>query len=150
MKRQMALARVVHLVLLAVLRFMATRDSVYVGLKYALVMSALWWLIEMAIRLNPSMLNIPGLSDHEHEQLMFLEPKDVGPVIAPICIGAACAAVLFGMAVTSLVASSATTGSDIAILFVPATPLMLGIPLYLVIGRLNELQTERCKRRADV
>jgi len=84
--KSQVLGRSLNAILLAVLWGVARQHDVYVGLKYALAMAALWLLVEVAIRMNPGMLNNPMVDDRGREHLMDLAPSIIGGVVAPVCM----------------------------------------------------------------
>lgn len=115
------------------------RVQFFWGLTYAIGMAALWALLEMAIRLNPGMLNNPALSAAERDLLMDVEPSVVGNVVAPVCIGASIAAALLGFAFTGLVASTPNLAKEVGVLMIPTAPMLIGIPLFMLLARLRDL-----------
>lgn len=131
-------ARACQVALLGGLWSCAHATGMHFGLNYALAMTALWAFLEIAIRINPGMLNNPGVDENERSKLMDLDQVAIGQIVAPVCIGAGIAAALFGLAITGLLASTPSLQKDAAVLIVPAGPMMLGIPLYLVMGRLAD------------
>lgn len=123
----------------------AKGHQVFFGLKYALCMCALWVMIEIAFRLNPAGVNIPGLTDDARSHLYEIDAHEIGRAVSPISIGASLVAVLVGFALTSIEISSKGATKDLTVLIVPAGPLILGIPVYLILGRLTELASGRGK-----
>ena len=111
----------------------------YFGLKYAAAMTALWFLIEIAVRMSPGALNNPMMDRDDANGLEQLDSARIGEVVAPVCVAAGIAAALLGMAITGLLVRSPDMQNDAAILIVPTGPMMLGIPLYIVLERLAEL-----------
>jgi hypothetical protein len=140
---RLMLGRTMQLALLVAGWAYARVTGVSFGAKYASALTALWLVHEAAIRMNPAMLNNPGVDDAGREILMDVDPAVIGGAVAPVAIGAACASALLGMGMTALVASTPSMAKDIAVLIVPAGPMVVGIPLYLILGRLNELADSR-------
>jgi len=117
----------------------ARHHEVYFGLKYAAAMTALWFMIEIAARMSPGAFNNPLMNGDEASGLERLEPSAIGEVVAPVCAGAGIAVALLGMAITALLVGSPSMQKDAAILIVPTGPMMIGIPLYIMLGKLGEL-----------
>lgn len=134
-----AVARLTHLVAIAVLWSVSMRVQFFWGLTYAMGMATLWALLEMALRFNPGMLNNPTVSAADRDLLMDLEPSVVGSVVAPVCISASIASALLGLVMTALVASTPNMATEVGVLMIPAGPMMIGIPLYILLGRLGDL-----------
>lgn len=118
---------------------LARHHEVYFGLKYAAAMTALWFLIEIAVRMSPGVLNNPMMNRDDLNGLEQLDSACIGEVVAPVCAAAGIAVALLGMAITGLLVSSPDMQNAAAILIVPTGPMMLGIPLYILLGRLAEL-----------
>jgi len=148
--KSQVLRRSLKAILLAVLWGVARQHDVYVGLEYALAMAALWLLLEVAIRMNPGMFNNPMVDDRGREQLMDLAPSIIGGVVAPVCMRASIASAVLGLAMTGLVAISPSTSKDIVVILVPVSPMMIGIPLYVILGRLSDLAASQARSQKKV
>ena len=131
--------RLIQIASLSGLYFTATHYQVFFGLKYAAAMTALWLMIEIAARMSPGALNNPMMDETAARGLEQLDAKDVGAVVAPVCAAAGIAVALLGMGITALLVSAPDLQNDAAILIVPTGPMMIGIPLYIMMGRLAEL-----------
>lgn len=131
--------RTVQLTALLGLYAFARHHEVYFGLKYAAAMTALWFMIEIAARMNPGSFNNPMMDSGDASGIDRLEPSRIGEVVGPICAAAGVAVALLGLAITALLVGSPSMQKDAAILIVPTGPMMIGIPVYIMMGKLAEL-----------
>ena len=131
--------RAVQLTTLLGLYAFARHHEVYFGLKYAAAMTALWFMIEIAARMNPGSFNNPMMDSGDASGIDRLEPSRIGEVVGPICAAAGVAVALLGLAITALLVGSPSMQKDAAILIVPTGPMMIGIPVYIMLGKLAEL-----------
>jgi hypothetical protein len=131
--------RVVQLTTLLGLYAFARHHDVYFGLKYAAAMTALWFMIEIVARMNPGSFNNPMMDSGDANGIDRLEPARIGEVVGPICAAAGAAVALLGVAMTALLVGAPSMQEDAAILIVPTGPVMIGIPLYIMLGKLAEL-----------
>lgn len=68
-----------------------------------------------------------------------LEPARIGEGVGPICAAAGVAVALLGVVMTALLVGAPIMQKDAAILIIPTGPMMIGIPLYIMLGKLGEL-----------
>jgi hypothetical protein len=118
---------------------LARHHGVYFGLKYAAAMTALWFMIEIVARMSPGAFNNPMMADDEVGGLERMDAATIGAVVGPVCAAAGVAVALLGLAMTALLVTSPDMQKDAAILVVPTGPMMVGIPLYIMLGKLAEL-----------
>lgn len=133
------LLRIIQLTTMLGLYAFARHHEVYFGLKYAAAMTALWFMIEIAARMNPSSFNNPMMESGDANGIDQLEPARIGEVVGPICASAGVAVALLGVAMTAVLVGAPSMQKDAAILIVPTGPMMIGIPLYIMLGKLAEL-----------
>ncbi|GAB1344407.1 hypothetical protein [Gemmatimonas sp.] len=131
--------RIVQVATMLSLYAFARRHEVYFGLKYAAAMTALWFMIEIAARMNPGSFNNPMMESGDANGIDQLEPARIGEVVGPICAAAGVAVALLGVAMTAVLVGAPSMQKDAAILIVPTGPMMIGIPLYIMLGKLAEL-----------
>lgn len=131
--------RIVQFMALLGLYALARHHEVYFGLKYAAAMTALWFMIEIAARMNPGSFNNPMMESGDASGIDLLEPSRIGDVVGSICAAAGVAVALLGIAITALLVGSPSMQKDAAILIVPTGPMMIGIPVYIMMGKLAEL-----------
>lgn len=131
--------RIVQLTSLLGLYAFARHYDVYFGLKYAGAMTALWFMIEVAARINPGAFNNQMMDRGDANGIDQLEPARLGAIAGPICAAAGVAVALLGVAMTALLVVAPSMKKDAAILIIPTAPMMIGIPLYIMLGRRAEL-----------
>jgi hypothetical protein len=131
--------RIVQLTTMLGLYAFARYHEVYFGLKYAAAMTALWFMIEIAARMNPGSFNNPKMDSGDATGIDRIEPARIGEVVGPICAAAGVAIALLGVAMTALLVGVPSRQKDAAILIVPTGPMMIGMPLYIMLGKLGEL-----------
>jgi hypothetical protein len=117
----------------------ARHHEVYFGLKYAAAMTALWFMIEIAARMNPGSFNNPMMDSGDAGGIDRLEPSRIGAFVGPVCAAAGVAVATLGLAITALLVGAPSMQKDAAILIVPTGPMMIGIPRYIMLGKLGEL-----------
>ncbi|WP_409919123.1 hypothetical protein [Gemmatimonas sp.] len=96
-------------------------------------------MIEIAVRMSPGAFNNPMMAVNDAHGLEHLDSARIGEVIAPVCAGAGVAVAMLGLAITALLANSPSMQKDAALLIVPTSPMMIGIPLYIMLGKLADL-----------
>jgi hypothetical protein len=96
-------------------------------------------MIEIAARMNPGSFNNPVMDSGDANSIHRLEPARIGEVVGPVCAAAGVAAALLGVAMTALLDGAPGIQKDAAILIIPSGPMMIGIPLYIMLGKLVEL-----------
>jgi len=131
--------RIVQVATMLGLYAFARHHEVYFGLKYAAAMTALWFMIEIAARMNPGSFNNPMMDSGDANSIDRLEPARIGEVVGPICAAAGVAVALLGVAMTAVLVGAPSMQKDAAILIIPTGPMMIGIPLYIMLGKLAEL-----------
>lgn len=131
--------RIVQLTIMLGLYAFARYHDVYFGLKYAAAMTALWFMIEIAARMNPGSFNNPMMDSGDANGIDQLEPAHLGAIVGPIRAAAGVAIALLGVAMTALLVAAPSMQKDAAILIIPTGPMMIGIPLYIMLGKLAEL-----------
>jgi hypothetical protein len=89
--------------------------------------------------MNPGSFNNPIMDSSGASGIDRLEPSCIGAVVGPVCAAAGVAVALLGFAITALLVGSPSMQDDAPILLVPAGPMMIGIPLYIMLGKLAEL-----------
>jgi hypothetical protein len=89
--------------------------------------------------MNPGSFNNPVMESGDASGIDRLEPSCIGEVVGPICAAAGVAVALLGVAITALLVGAPSLQKDAAILIVPTGPMMIGIPLYIMLGKLAEL-----------
>ena len=104
--------RIVQVTTMLGLYAFARHHEVYMGPKYTAAMTALWFMIEIAARMNPGSFNNPMMEGGDAGSIDQLNPSRIG---------------------------SPSMQKDAAILIVPTGPMMIGIPLYIMLGKLAEL-----------
>jgi hypothetical protein len=118
---------------------LASHHEVYFGVTYAAAMTALWFMIGIAARMNPGSFNNPMMDGGDAGGIDRLEPSRIGEVVGPICAAAGVAVALLGVAITALLVGAPSLQKDATILIVLAGPMMFGIPLQIMLGKLGEM-----------